>query len=255
MANERLQQQFIRVGDEVEEGLEIGLVLPLIQLVVEGAFFGIGFVFFALLDEQLGGEDLAAEVAVIECRVVDPFVEGLELGDREFGGQQFEEKGVEGCFVAQLLLSYFYHSFMIEDQLGHFLEMDPFGMVVAGDLLFVLVDVDEGEVGDADGSFYGVALGLAESAELLHVHAFEAGELFENMVGCIVEAFTVLEKAAHQAPFTFFRLEAALNEEELYVGAIESEDDTVYGYQDPGFTSVTSHAEYVFGPDPFGSGP
>ena len=72
-----LEEQFIRVGYEVEEGLEIGFILPFVQFVIEGALFRIGFILFFLFDEEFGGEDFAAEVPVIECRVIDPFVEDL----------------------------------------------------------------------------------------------------------------------------------------------------------------------------------
>jgi len=72
-----LEKQFIRVGYEIEEGLEVRFILSFVQFVIEGALFGIGFILFFLFDEEFGGEDFAAEVAVIECRVIDPFVEDL----------------------------------------------------------------------------------------------------------------------------------------------------------------------------------
>ena len=57
--------------------MEIGFVFSFVQAIEEGAFFGACFVFFFLFYEQFGGEDLAAEVAVIEIGVVDAFVENL----------------------------------------------------------------------------------------------------------------------------------------------------------------------------------
>ena len=79
-----LAQQFVRIGDEVEEGLEVGFVFSFIEFIVEGAFFGVGLVFFFLFDEKFGGEDFAAEVAVVEGGVVDAFVECLQLRYSEF---------------------------------------------------------------------------------------------------------------------------------------------------------------------------
>ena len=57
--------------------MEIGFIFSFVEAVEEGAFFRAGLVFFLLLDEQFGGEDFAAEVAVVEGGVVDAFVEGL----------------------------------------------------------------------------------------------------------------------------------------------------------------------------------
>ena len=78
------EQEFVGVGDEVEEGLEVGFVFSFIQLVVERALFGVGFVLFLLFDQQLGRQHFAAEVAVVEGGIVDAFVEGLQLWDGEF---------------------------------------------------------------------------------------------------------------------------------------------------------------------------
>src|ERR1041384_5817656 len=73
------------------------------------------------------------------------------------------------------------------------------GGVFVAQLFFVLVDVDEGEVGDADCSFYGVAFGFAKCAHLFHVDPFEAGQLFEDAVSGLFEAFAGLEEASHEA--------------------------------------------------------
>ena len=72
-----LEEQFIRVGYEIEEGLEIGFIFPFVQFVIESAFFGIGLIFFFLFDEEFGGKNFAAEIPVVECGVIDPFVEDL----------------------------------------------------------------------------------------------------------------------------------------------------------------------------------
>jgi len=45
------QQEFVRVGYEIEEGVEISFVLPFIEPVEVGAFFGAGLIFFFLFDE------------------------------------------------------------------------------------------------------------------------------------------------------------------------------------------------------------
>ena len=44
-------------------------------------------------------QDFPAEVAVIEDRVIDPLIQGLQLGDRKLLRQQLEEDGVEGGFI------------------------------------------------------------------------------------------------------------------------------------------------------------
>ena len=79
-----LDQEFVGVGDEIEERLEIGFVFPFVQLIIEGALFRVGLVLFFLLDQEFGRQYFPAEVAVVEGRIVDAFVEGLELGDGEF---------------------------------------------------------------------------------------------------------------------------------------------------------------------------
>ena len=43
-------KEFVGVGDEIEEGLKIRLVFPFVQFVIEGSFFGVGFILFFLLD-------------------------------------------------------------------------------------------------------------------------------------------------------------------------------------------------------------
>ena len=113
----RSEQQFIRIGNEVEESLEIGFILPLVQLVIEGAFFGIGLILFFLLDQQFSRKDFAAKIPIVESGVVDPFIEDLQLGNREFGRQQLEEDGVESGLIAQLFFSHFHHFLMIEYEL------------------------------------------------------------------------------------------------------------------------------------------
>ena len=70
-------EQFVGVGYEVEEGLEVCFVFAFVEFVIESAFFGICFVLFFLFDEQFGGQDFAAEVAVVEGGIVDAFVEDL----------------------------------------------------------------------------------------------------------------------------------------------------------------------------------
>ena len=110
--------------------MKIRLVFSFIELVEEGAFFGACFIFFFLFDQQFGGKDFPAEVPVVEIGVIDAFVEDLELRDGEAGGQQFEEDGVDGGFVAELPFGYFHHSFMIENEVGHFFDVEPFGMIV-----------------------------------------------------------------------------------------------------------------------------
>ena len=81
-----LQEQFIGIGYEVQEGLKIGFVFTFIELIIKGAFFGIGFVFFFLFDEEFGRQHFPAEVTVVEGGVVDAFIQDLELGDGKFSG-------------------------------------------------------------------------------------------------------------------------------------------------------------------------
>jgi len=45
------EQEFVRVGYEIEEGVEIGLVFPFIQPVEIGSLFRARLVFFFLFDE------------------------------------------------------------------------------------------------------------------------------------------------------------------------------------------------------------
>ena len=45
------EQEFVRVGYKIEEGVEIGLVLSFVQPVEVGAFFRAGFILFFLFDE------------------------------------------------------------------------------------------------------------------------------------------------------------------------------------------------------------
>ena len=127
-----LHKQFIRVGNEVQEGVKVGLVFSFVEAVEEGAFFGAGLILFFLFDQQFGGEDFAAEVAVIEVGVVDAFVKDLELWDGEARGQQFEEDGVQGGLVAELTFCVIDHAEMIENEVGHFFNMEPFGMIFGG---------------------------------------------------------------------------------------------------------------------------
>jgi len=209
--------------------VKVGLVFSFVEAVEEGAFFGAGFILFFLFDEQFGGEDLAAEVAVIEAGVVDTFVKDLELRDGEARGQQFEEDGVEGGLIAELSFGDIDHGVVIEDEVGHFFNMEPFGVVFRGELAGVLVDVDEGEVGYADRAFDGIAAGFAKCFQLFQIDAFKAGEFLKDPVCCLVEAFCGLEEAAHQAPIPLAGLKCALNEQEFNIGPVESEDDAVDG--------------------------
>ena len=148
---------------------------------------------------------------------------------------------MKGGFVAELFFGDVDHAFVVEDQLGHFVDMHPFRMIVIAELFFVLMDIYKSEVGDAECTFYGVAVGFAEGAELFHVYAFDARELFQDTVSGLFEAFVGLEKAAHEAPFAFFRFEPALNEEEFDIGAIEAKNNAVNGDQHAGFARISIH--------------
>jgi len=236
-----LNEKFIGVGDEVEEGLEVGFVFSFVQFVIEGAFLRIGFVLFLLFDKEFGGEYFAAEVAVVEGGVVNAFVEDLQLRDGKFCGQQFEENRMEGGLIAKLFFCDVDHSAVIEDQVRQLLYVHPFGVVFVAELFLVLVDVDEGEVGDAESPFDGVAVGFAEGLHLFHINPFDAGEFFQDAVGGLLEAFLFLEEAAHEAPFASFRFQAALYEQKFNIRPIKSEDDTVYGHQHSGFPRITIH--------------
>ena len=100
-------------------------------------------------------------------------------------------------FIAELSFRRLDHAFVVEDEFGQFPDVDPFGVVFVAELFLVLVDIDEGEVSDAEGAFYGVAERFAEGAELFHVEAFETGKFFQDAVGCLLEAFFLLQKAFH----------------------------------------------------------
>ena len=103
------------------------------------------------------------------------------------------------------------------------------------------MDIDQGEIGDADRPFYGVAVGFAKGFHLFQVNAFEAGQFFQDAVGGLVEAFFGLQEAAHQAPVAFFGFEPSLDQQQFDILAIESENDTVDGYERAGFTRVSIH--------------
>ena len=148
---------------------------------------------------------------------------------------------MEGGLIAKLFFCDVDHFAVIEDELRQFFYVHPFGVVFVAELFLVLVDVDEGEVGDTEGSFDGVAVGFAEGLHLFHIYAFEAGEFFQDAVGGLFKAFLLLEEAAHEAPFASFRFQAALYEEEFNICPIKSEDDTVYGHQHAGFPGITIH--------------
>jgi len=94
---------------------------------------------------------------------------------------------------------------MIEDEVGHFFDVEPFGVVFVAQLFFVLVDIDQCEIGDTDRSLHGVAGGVSEGFHLFHIHPFEAGESFQDAVSGLFEAFFLLEESAHEAPFASFR--------------------------------------------------
>jgi hypothetical protein len=225
----RSGQQFIRIGDEIEEGVEVGLIFPFVEAVKKGTFFGAGFILLFLFDEQFCGEDFSAEVAVIEPGIVDAFVKDLELWDGETRGQQFKEYGVQGSLVAELTFCDIDHIVVVEDEVGHLLQVEPFGVIFCGELAGVLVDIDECEVSDADGTFDWIAVGFAEGIQLFQVDAFEAGKFLEDSVCGLVEAFAGLEESAHQAPVPFAWLKPALDEQKFYIGPVEPEDDTVDG--------------------------
>ena len=156
---------------------------------------------------------------------------------------------MEGGFVAQLFFCSLDHAFMVEDEFGHFINEDPFRMVVVAKLFLVLMNIYKSEVGDAKGTFYGVAIRFAEGAELLHVDAFEPRKFFQDAVGGLFETFFRLEEAAHQTPFAFLRFESALDDQEFYVCTVETEDDAVNGDQHAGFACVSIHInliKYIF---------
>ena len=221
--------------------MEVGFIFSFVEAVEECTFLGAGLILLFLFDEQFGGEDFAAEVTVIEVGVVDAFIEDLQLRDGEARGKQLEEDGMQGGFVAELAFGDIDHAVMVEDQLGHLLEKKPFGMILCGELAGVLIDVDESEVGDANGAFDRIAVRFAKGFQLFHINAFETGQLFEDPVRGLVGAFIGLEEAAHQAPVPFAGLKSALDEQQLDIGPVESEDDTVDGYEQTGLTGVFIH--------------
>lgn len=236
-----LHQQFVGVGDEVKKGVEVSLIFPFVKPVEEGAFFGAALVFFFLFEEQFGGEDFTTEVAVIKIGIVDTFIEDLQLRDREALGEQFEEDRVQGGLIAELAFGDVDHASMIKDEVGHFFQVEPFGVVIGGQLAGVLVDVDQGEVGDADGTFDWVAVGFTEGFHLFQVHAFEAGQFFEDAVCGLVEAFIGLQEASHEGPVPSHGLKSALDQQEFDIASVKSEDNAVDCYERTGFAWVFIH--------------
>ena len=69
---------------------------------------------------------------------------------------------MQGCFITQLPFGPIRHLLMVEDQFGNIVQMEPFCVIFVAELSFVLVNVDECEIGDAEGPFYGIPFGGSE---------------------------------------------------------------------------------------------
>ncbi len=69
-------------------------------------------------------------------------------------------------FIAQPLDGQFYHTTVVEQQRGEFVDGEPLRLEGVGDNVGVVRHVDEGKISDGDCPFDGVAIRISKNLEL-----------------------------------------------------------------------------------------
>lgn len=104
----------------------------------------------------------------------------------------------------------------------------------------MIVEIEQGYVGNGDDVLARIAIWLAEGIELLEKSVVQAGLLATCSV---IDRFARVYETAWDRPLTFERLDSSFDEQYLEIGAfgIKFEDDTVEGQRGAGVIVSGGH--------------
>ena len=123
---------------------------------------------FAGVPQEAVGEDLAAEVALVERTLKDYFIDVLEGAQGKKRRQELEADGAVANLAAQALQGFLNDFEVIEGQRRQIIDGKPGGVGRIGSRLEpVILDVDEGHVDNADNAFARIAVHRTKGVELL----------------------------------------------------------------------------------------
>ncbi|MNV54546.1 hypothetical protein D3C71_1467430 [compost metagenome] len=145
------------IRDEIQERLELSFVLIFIECIIESSPFGVGFIFFSKLDEQVSRIDFTDKIPVVDLGVVYLFIKILQLRNGKLFRQQLKQDRVQGCFITNSFFCFFDHDVMIKDEGRCFINQKPFRMVTVADLCFVFIDVYQSEISNRYRTFYRIS--------------------------------------------------------------------------------------------------
>ena len=186
-----------------------------------------------LQDAQRQG--FLAEISLIEGPFEDDLVHPLQLGQREFFGQQFKPDRLPPDFALQPGQGLGKDAIVVEGQGGQVVDREPGGIAgVGGGLDPVIAESDQGIMGHGHHPLPGIPVEVAKGRELFQEHPFESGFLAEFPAGRLVDRLVETKESAGQRPTSAERIEVALDQQDLQIGRVEAEDHAVDGHCGPG---------------------
>ena len=131
--------------------------------------------------QKAHGQDLAAEVPLIQRPLQDRLVKVLKLRERELRRQQLEADRLIADLALEPLQGHPQDLRVVEGQRRRVGDGEP-GRVagVGGRLNAVVADIDQGIIGHGDDPVAGIAVQVAEGVELLQKDLRQAGFLLSS---------------------------------------------------------------------------
>ena len=189
-----------------------------------------GHLGFLQRHEQTEAEDLFPEIALVQFGLEDRFVEVLELRKSEARWQQLEADRFIADFAFQASQGSGEDVRMIESQLWHFGNREPFGFGGIGGRFGAMIGkLDEREMSDTNDPFARIAMNRSEGKKLFEKDIGQAGLFSQLASGGFIDGFLHATEPTGKRPAAFERLQTALNEENLEFAFVETEDDAING--------------------------
>src|SRR5690606_27398366 len=93
---------------------------------------------------------------------------------------------------------------------------------------YLLLDFDQGEIGDGNNAPVGVPVDLAKGIELLHVDLVQAGQLEQPTLRGTIDMLIPTDQVARQSQFPHVWLVTPFDQQYCQHPFVKPEDDTVY---------------------------
>lgn len=193
--------------------------------------------------------DVLSEVPFVQLLIQNDFMQGLQLAQCEFLREQFKADVVAFQLFLERVKASGDNGIVVKGQIWHVRDVNP--VRASSERSWngrVLMQADQAVVCHREDSGLGLIperlqpnlifgfphpVGITKSMKLLHVDAIEAGQLIEDALGSIIEAFILPNQITGKGVLNghggaIFRRRGALFDEEHFQSVvIVSENDTI----------------------------